>query len=299
MFVVTGASGNTGSVVADRLLAAGKKVYGISRSADHLRRFEQEGGTPLVAQLTDVEALAEAFREAEGVYLMIPPDTTARDVRAQQDAVTDAYAEALERSKVKNVVALSSIGADKSERTGPVVGLHRMEERLSRIAGLNILFLRAGYFMENLLAQMSVIQKLGKLMGPLRPELKLPMIATRDIGAAAAEALLKCDFEPGTRRELLGQRDLCMDEATEIIAAAIEQPELFYTQASDDDVHAAMLQMGMSSDFVRLILEMSAALNARYMRALEPRSEANTTLTSFETFVEQEFLPFFHGRLAA
>jgi uncharacterized protein YbjT (DUF2867 family) len=257
------------------------------------------GGTVFVAQLTDAEALTEAFRGAEGVYLMVPPDTTSSDIRGYQQAVTDAYAEALEKSHAKCAVALSSFGADKAEGTGPVVGVHRMEERLSGISGLDVLFLRPGYFMENLLQQVGVIQHLGMVVGPLRPNLKLPMIAARDIGSYAAEALLRQDFRSGERRELLGQRDLDMSEAASIIGMAINQSELSYTQGHDDQIRAVMLQMGMSSDFVRLILEMAAALNSGHMRALEERTAANTTPTSFETFVEEEFLQCFHSRMAA
>ena len=58
-------------------------------------------------------------------------------------------------------VILSSVGADKPEKTGPIVGLHNFEQKIGRIASLNALYLRAGYFLENLLAQVQVIQKFG------------------------------------------------------------------------------------------------------------------------------------------
>src|ERR1035437_7803612 len=153
MYLVTGTTGNTGSVVANRLLAAGKRVRGIGRSIDRLQQLSQQGGAPFVTDLTDTEKLTAAFSGAEAVYVMIPPDPSASDYRAHQYAVIDSISAALERSEVTHVVTLSSIGADKTDGTGPVVGLHRMEERLNRIAGLAVLHLRAGYFMENTLAQ--------------------------------------------------------------------------------------------------------------------------------------------------
>jgi uncharacterized protein YbjT (DUF2867 family) len=299
MFVVTGATGNTGSVVADRLLAAGKKVRGIGRSVQRLQPLAKKGGEPFVADLTDREALSEAFAGAEGVYVMIPPNPAGPDFRAHQNAVVEAVGAALERSKVKHVVTLSSVGADKAEKTGPVVGLNRMEQRLDGIAGLNVLHLRAGYFMENTLMQAGMIQDLGMAAGPLLPELKLPMIATRDIGAAVADALLKFDFNSHQTRELLGSRDITMSEAAAIIGKMIGKPELKYMKAPDDQVHAAMLQMGMPRDLVGLILEMAVALNTGHMKALEPRNARNTTPTSFETFVEEEFVPQYYGRKAA
>ena len=80
MFVVTGATGNTGSAVANHLLAEGKKVRGIGRSAERLQRLAQKGAEPFVADVTDSQALTRAFQGAEAVYVMIPPDYSAADV---------------------------------------------------------------------------------------------------------------------------------------------------------------------------------------------------------------------------
>jgi uncharacterized protein YbjT (DUF2867 family) len=299
MYVVTGTTGNTGSVVASHLLASGKKVRGIGRSAERLQRLVQNGVEPFVADLTDREALTKAFHGADAVYVVIPINLSAPDLRAQQHAVSESIAAALERSGVKHAVALSSVGADKAEKTGPVVGLHRMEERLNRIAGLNVLHLRAGYFMENTLMQVGMIHKLGMAVGALLPYLRLPMIATRDIGAAAAQALLNLDFKSHQTRELLGANDITMNEVVGIIGKAIGKPDLKYAQAPDDQVRSAMLQMGMSEDFAAQILELSGALNSGHLKALEPRSSRNTTPTSYGTFVQEEFLPQYRGKAAA
>jgi uncharacterized protein YbjT (DUF2867 family) len=299
MYVVTGATGNTGSVVAKRLLAARKTVRAIGRHADRLQSLASEGAEPFVADVTDPGAVAKAFAGAEAVYAMIPPNATTPDYRSYQDQVTGCIAGALEQAGVRHAVTLSSFGVDKPDKTGPVVGLHNMEQRLNRIAGLNVLHLRAGYFMENMLAQVGTIQAIGKTAGPLRPDLKLPLIATHDIGVAAAEALLKLNFKNQQTRELLGQRDLDMTEATGIIGKAINKPDLQYVQLPDEQVRPVLLQLGMSPSFADSILEMSAALNSGYMRALEKRSPENTTPTSFETFVTSVFLPVYQAKSRA
>jgi uncharacterized protein YbjT (DUF2867 family) len=213
--------------------------------------------------------------------------------------VSDAIAASVENAGVKNVVSLSSIGADKSSGTGPVVGLYNLEQKLNQIDGANVLHLRAGYFMENTLPQVAVIRMMGSMAGPIRPDLRLPMIATRDIGDAAADALVRQEFRGKQTRELLGQRDINYVEVASIIGKAIGKPSLGYVQAPDDQLRAAMVQMGMSANFVGLILEMAGALNSGYMKALEPRTSANTTPTSFETFVEEEFAPAYREQAAA
>jgi uncharacterized protein YbjT (DUF2867 family) len=299
MYVVTGATGNTGHVVASHLLDQKKPVRVIGRSKERLQPLVDRGAEAFVADMNDQAALTKAFSGAEGVYAMIPPSMTSQDYRGDQRRASETIAAALERAGVKHAVVLSSVGADKQAGTGPVVGLHELEEILNRIAGLNVVHLRAGYFMENTLGQAAAIHAMGKSAGPLRGDLKLPMIAARDIGSAAAELLAALDFSGKQTRELLGQRDLSMDEATAIIGKAIEKSDLKYVQLPGEQMQPIFIQMGMSPNVASLILEMAEALNSGHMRALEQRKAQNTTPTSFEIFVKEEFVPLYRAQTKA
>jgi uncharacterized protein YbjT (DUF2867 family) len=299
MLVITGATGNTGSAAAERLIASGARVRVIGRDAKRLERFSRKGAEAVVADATDAAALEKAFSGARAVYAMIPPSPAAPDVRAYQERVSDAMASAIRKSGIAHAVALSSTGADKAHGTGPVVGLCSLEKKLESIDGLNVLSLRAGYFMENMLVQARIIQSLGFMAGPIRPDLPLPMIATRDIGAAAAESLGRLDFSGKQTRELLGFQHVTYTEAAKIIGAAIGKPDLAYRQVPASMLKPAMIQMGMSSNMVDLILEMTDALNRGYMKPLEQRSDRNTTATKFETFVNEVFGPAYHASAAS
>jgi uncharacterized protein YbjT (DUF2867 family) len=299
MHVILGASGNTGYVAARKLLSQGQKVRAVGRNAAHLQPLAAEGVEIFIADVTDAGGLTRALQRAESAYVMIPPNPSSNDFRAFQETVSDAIAAAVKNSRVANVVTLSSIGADKSAGTGPVVGLRNLEEKLNSVEGLNVLHLRAGYFMENTLAQVGAIRMMGSTVGPVRPDLKLPMIATRDIGDAAADALLRLEFRGKQTLELQGQRDLDYTEAATIIGKAIGNPGLGYIHAPEDQIRAALVQMGMSDNLAGLILEMADALNRGHMRALEPRSSSNTTPTSFETFVAEAFVPAYKQAAAA
>lgn len=299
MYVVLGASGNTGHIVAKHLLAKGEKVRVVGRSAERLEALAAEGGEIFVGDVTDGPGLARALKGADSAYVMIPPEPSTNDYRAFQDRVSDAIAAGVQNSGVKNVVSLSSIGADKPSGTGPVVGLYNLEQKLNQIDGVNVLHLRPGYFMENTLPQVAVVRMMGVVAGPVRADLKLSVIATRDIGAAAADALSGGNLRGKQTRELLGERDLNYTEIASIIGKAIGKPSLGYVQAPDAQLRGAMVQMGMSANLVGLILEMAGALNSGHMKALEPRSATNTTPTSFETFVEEEFAPAYREQAAA
>jgi uncharacterized protein YbjT (DUF2867 family) len=299
MYVVLGASGNTGHVVAKNLLARGQKVRVVGRNAARLQPLAAEGAEIFIGDVTDTRAMTKAFKGAESAYVMIPPNLTSNDYHSYQEHAGDAIATAIRHAGVKNVVALSSVGADKVSGTGPVIGLHNLEQKLNQIDTINILHLRAGYFMENTLPQVGAVRMTGSVAGPLRPDLKLPMIATRDIGAAAADALLKLDFRGQQTRELLGERDLDYTEVASIIGNGIGKPGLAYHQVPDEHMKPALMQMGMSENFAGTLLEMTRSLNNGHMRALEPRSAHNTTSTSYETFVADEFVPAYKQQVAA
>jgi len=299
MYVITGATGNTGSAVANELLAKGQQVRVIGRNESRLRPLAAKGAEPFVADLADQAGLRRAFSGAKAVYAMIPPDMSQQDFLAYQDRISEAIAGALEQAAVKYAVSLSSIGADKPDGTGPVMGLRRLEQRLNRISGLNVLHLRPGYFMENTLGQVWPIKTLGISAGPLDSDLEIPMIATDDIGMAAAGFLLKLEFAGQRTRELLGQRDLTMTEAAGIIGRAVGLSKLEYHRVSAEHARQSLMQMGMSLNVANLLLEMADAMNSGYMRGLEQRSARNTTPTSYEAFVAKEFVPRYQARPAA
>lgn len=295
MYVITGASGNTGKLIAHSLLQNGKKVRVIGRSLERLQSLTEKGAEPFIADVTNRIALAKAFEGAKAVYLMLPPNIGSADYRAEQTKTVAALAHAVNAANVPYAVTLSSVGADKATGTGPVVGLYELEQTLDRIPGLNVLHLRAGYFMENVLAQVHVVSAMNSTAGTLHPDLPIAMIAVRDIGPAAAAALLRLDFEGHQARELLGQRDITMNQATAILGQALGRPDLAYTPVAGEQFKTALTHLGASLNVADLIEEMCNAMNSGHMRPLELRSPANTTPTSFETFVAEEFMPAWHA----
>jgi uncharacterized protein YbjT (DUF2867 family) len=292
MYVILGASGNTGSIIGDSLLSKGKKVRVIGRDAGRLQRLVRQGAEAFTADVSDAAALAKAFSGARAAYLMLPPIITREDQERQSDAI----AKAVKESGLRYAVHLSSYGAHVPEGTGPVAGLHSSEQKLNAISGLTVLHLRAAYFMENNLAAIDTIHGMGLFGHVLLPDLKLPMIATGDVGDYAARRLLALDFSGKQTRELLGERDLSMAEATAVIARGIRKPDLRYQQFPYDQMQQALTQTGFSSKKAAVYIEMFKAINEGVLAPLEPRSPENSTPTSFEKFVQDVFATAYQGK---
>ena len=298
MIVIVGATGHTGRPAAEALLASGEKVRVIGRDAKRLEVFTKKGADAFVGNVEDVASMTKAFEGATAVYLVLPEDISQQDLRAHQELVSDCYAAAVANARVPYVVNLSSIGAQHAEKTGPIVGLHNQEEKLNRIAGLNVLHLRAAYFMENLLMSIPPLRSMGMLPGGLTSDMPMPWIATKDIGEYAATRLAARDFSGSSTQELHGQRDISMKEAASIVGKSIGKPNLGYMQVPFMMLEPALVQMGLPKKTATLLIEMWKGANAGLIVPQEQRSAENTTPTTIESFVTEVFAPAYLGKTA-
>jgi len=298
MIVVLGATGHTGSVVAKKLLETGEKVRVVGRDAYKLAQLTRLGAESATADATDARAMVRAFAGVEAGYVLLPPRAKDPELLASGDAMSTAIADAIQASGLSHVVLLSSIGAQHERKTGPIQALHTFEEKLKQVTKLNALFLRPGPFMENFLMLIPLVQSMGFLAGGIDGDLKLPMIATRDIGQAAADALSKLDFSGFSTRELQGERDLSYKTAAAAIGAAIGKAKLSYKKFPAFLLEQGIKQMGIPGKTAGLLSEMNEAANEGRLRPLEPRSQRNTTATSIEVWAKEVFAPAYNAKAA-
>jgi uncharacterized protein YbjT (DUF2867 family) len=290
---VVGSTGQVGGEVARLLLARGVGVRALGRNPEKLKSLAALGAEPHAPDCHDASALAQVFRHADGVFVMIPPGYDHPDPRTHQRETADAIAAALQVARTRHAVTLSSLGVEQPEGTGPILGLRAMEERLNRVPGLNLVHLRTGFFFENFLAGIGQIRAAGVHGGLIAPEVKIAMVASRDIGALAADLLAAPTFTGQRVREVHGQRRYTMPEATRILGAAIGQPDLAYVQLSEPDTLKGLLMAGLSRAMADLYVELFTALNRGLVRPLEPRPPSTVAPTSLEQFAGEVFAPAF------
>jgi uncharacterized protein YbjT (DUF2867 family) len=295
MYTILGATGNIGSVITKKLLEKGEAVRVVGRNAARLQQYVHRGAEAFVADIKDAETLTKALTGARAAFLMMPPGMTSPDYPAEQEIESDAISAAARNAGLQYAVNLSGISAQAPAGTGPILGLHDFERKLNTVERLNVLHLRPAYFMENHLSAIQMIQMMGIFGGALKPDLSIPMIATRDVGSYAAERLLKLDFSGKQTQELLGERDLNMTEVAAVISRGIGKPDLLYAQFTYAQVEQTLVQMGLSTKTAAYLIEMFQGFNNGIVAGLEPRTAANTTPTSIETFVKEVFAPAYQG----
>lgn len=286
MYIITGATGNTGGRIAEKLLAAGKKVRAIGRSADKLKSLAEKGAEIAVGNLSDSLFLEKAFEGGTALYAMIPPNMTAPNFRKYQNAVSDSYLNAIMKTGIKSIVVLSSIGAHLTQEAGVVQGLYDFEQKLNKFNNANCVYLRAGYFMENLFNSIGLIKSMGINGSPLEPNSLMPYTATKDIADKAVEFLLDLNFNGKVIQYVLGSRDLTPLEQTKIIGEAIGKPDLAYVQFSYEDSEKAMVGAGMSVDVAKSMVQLMQSINEKLIYVPNLRNAENTTPTSLEEFAK-------------
>jgi uncharacterized protein YbjT (DUF2867 family) len=285
MYVIAGATGNTGKPIAEALLKAGQKVRIIGRDAQKAQSLIDQGAEFIQGSSTDRKTLAQAFHGAKAAYVLIPPNMTAQDFAAYQAEATENIAQAIQESGIQNVVTLSSVGAHLTSGAGVVQGLHHMENRLNQIPGVNILHLRPTYFLENTLGQAGAIKMLGAMGSPVRGDLKIPMIATQDIAQYATKRLQALDFQGKNVQHLFGAEDVSYDELAKIYGAKIGKPELIHMQVPYDAFKGIMVsEWGASESMADKMIEFTQAVNAGRITEIVQRDSESTTPTTVADF---------------
>ncbi len=295
LVTITGATGNIGKALAERLLESGVKVRAVGRSAEKLAQLTAEGAEARVGDMDDTAFLTEAFRGADAVFAMIPADNNAPDFLGRELGIAANLVEALKAAGVSRVVALSSSGASLPSGTGPIAGLHKFEEMLKSLPRLSVVALRPTSFMENFLGSIHLIKSAGINGSSARADFPLAMIATRDIAEVAAEYLTAPAFEGYVVRDLLGPRDYTHREATAILGAVIGKPDLAYVEFSDEDFRQGLLGAGFSESAADAYVEMYTAINDGRIQRTVSRDASNTTPTSLEEFAREVFAPAYQS----
>lgn len=288
--VITGATGHIGSQLVHALLAQGHRVTAVARPSERLDALGQAGATVAAGNLLDTAFLTQVLHGADAAFLMIPPNGKAADVLADMQQGGEALAQAVQAAGLRQAVSLSSARVDQPVGNGPL--FVAQEARLNAIAGLAVAHLRPAFFMDNLLSNIGMIQRLGGVASTMRPDVSLPMVATRDIAAQAAE-LLGGALTGTSVHYLLGPRDYSMQEVTVAFGQVIGQPDLPYHQLGYDQARQGMLKAGMSPSMADLMEEMIRTQNEGRVVERDRRTAASATPTTIEQFAQTVFAPAF------
>jgi uncharacterized protein YbjT (DUF2867 family) len=259
MYVVAGATGHTGSVAAETLLAAGKEVTVIVRSPEKGEWWRAKGANVAVASLDDTPKMTTILSSAEGAYLLTPPNFEVTNYVENRRRLIEATAKAVGDSGIPHVVFMSSAGGQLPSDTGLIV-INHMGEEAMKAAAENLTILRPGSFAENWEPVLGAAKSHGILATFHSPEHKLTMISTDDVGRFAAEALL--DGPRGQRiLNLAGPQEYSPADLAQILSSVLGR-EVRVVNPPMSAAVGTFMKAGFSSDAAKLFEEMYVAANS-------------------------------------
>jgi NAD(P)H dehydrogenase (quinone) len=285
MYTVIGITGKTGGTAAKALLAQGHKVRGVVRNVAKAVEWPERGAEIVAAELSDRDQMARAFEGSEGVYIMLPTYLEAEDMFSDNTRDLASLKHAVIAAGVRKVVFLSSIGAERETGTGAIFKLHELEETFSSLP-ISTAAIRAGWFMENFHGLIPSARETGVLWSFLDPlNLRVPMIATKDIGTLAAD-LLQQTWLGHRVIELAAEPALCsLDVASafskvfgkEIKASVVPREQWIPTYQS----------WGLTPRSSEAMAEMIEGFNSHWIAFGNPNAERVIAATTLEQVLQE------------
>ncbi|MGJ5630989.1 NmrA family NAD(P)-binding protein [Nostoc sp. CALU 1950] len=263
MYVVFGATGQTGSAVADALLEKNQSVRVVLRSDKTAAAWRAKGADVVFADISDSETMTNAMRNADAVYAMNPPAYNVADMFAVARGIGERYVAAIKNSGVQKVVLLSSIGSQHASGTGNILTTHILETIFGKLK-IPVAFLRASAFMENWSSVAKIAAEQGILSSFYTPlEHKIPMVCAADIGRTVAQAMTE-DWTGQRIIELHGAADYSPNDVAAAFAAALGR-DVRAVAVPESDWQATISRFGFSPEAVNSYSEMMRGFNSGHI----------------------------------
>lgn len=281
MFVISGVTGNTGSIVAQTLIDQGQPVRVIVRSDAKGEPWKAKGAEVAVAEIIDTDAMTQALQGASGAYFLLPPDLTNDDFLGDSLKRADSIVAAAKAARLPHSVILSSVGAQHTDRVGPISTIGHME-RLFVAANIPLTAVRPAYFLENIKDLMPVVLKEGVYPSMIQPlDFKIDMVATTDIGVTVADALLN----PPTIQHRVIELKGAEQYSAEDIAAALSKSlgrQITPVPVPQEAWVDTFKQGGLSLQSAETMAEMHENINNGRIEFLDPNArKASVDLARF------------------
>ncbi|MFY9697982.1 MAG: NAD(P)H-binding protein [Rhodoplanes sp.] len=290
MIVVTTPTGAIGRQVLDNILDSGERIRVIARDPSRLPSHARERIEVIRGSHGDIDAANQAFKGADAVFWLVPPNPRAESIEAAYVGFTRPACEAIRSQSVRRVVGVSALGRGTTvaRKAGLVTASLAMDDVIAG-TGVNFRALTMPSFMDNILRQVEPIKNLGMFFSPISGDRKFPTCATRDIAAVAARLLLDSSWSGQDNVAVLGPEDMSYNDMAQIMSDVLGKSVRFQ-QIPFEAFKAGLLENGMSEAFAQAYVDMMVAKNEG-LDNTEPRTPQSTTPTSFRQWCEDVLKP--------
>ena len=259
---ITGSLGHISKPLTKELVQKGHDLTVISHNPERQKDIEALGAKAAIGSIEDGSFLKAAFTGADVVYTMLPPPHFSNrdiDMMEHVTGIINNYANAIQKSGVKRVVHLSSIGAHMAENSGLIILHHTAEGILDKMQGVDITFIRPVGFYYNLLSFIPAIKSMGMMASNYGADDMIPWVSPIDIAAAIADELRNETEHRKVR--YVASEELTCNEVASILGQAIGKPDLKWNLISDEQLLSGMEAAGAPPAIAKGLVEMQASMH--------------------------------------
>ncbi|SHG92316.1 SDR family oxidoreductase [Chryseobacterium vrystaatense] len=262
--VLTGSIGNIGKPLTEELVHKGHTVTVISSNTERISAIESLGAKAAIGSMFDVDFLTETFKGADIVYLMETMEAAGDlfdksvDFIGSISKIGDNYKKAVEKSGVKKIVHLSSIGAHTDKNTGIIVFHYHVEKILQQLPDdVAIKFIRPVGIYFNMFSFINTIKNKGAIVSNWGGDQKEPWVSPLDIAEGIAEEIEK-PFE-GRSVRYVASDEVSPNEIAKAIGEAIGKPDLEWKIIPDEELLNNWLSIGFNGQVAKGFVETQAS----------------------------------------
>lgn len=294
MVVITDVTSRVGSLLASELLRTGEKVLGIDEERSRMARLISDGMESATGDISDPVFLSSTFADAGTMFLILPLRADRENYRRYFVDVGDSVIKAVRDSKLRNVIFISSMGADEKEEAGLLSGYGDVEEILDTLELENITVVRPGYYMDHLLPKISMIREKDLVGDVINGDTPLYFTDLKDVAVNLASMYRSNSYFGRSKVEMYSDR-MTLRKAVRIIGESIDIPELPFVQMSDQDYRNHLIDQGASASFANMYVEMGHAISRGVMEPSLIDTQVPNLPTRLSDFVQNVFVPAYRS----
>jgi len=284
MNIILGASGQVGSTITDFLTEKKVPVKAVVRDAEKAKKLKEKGAEVAIVDYFDLNALKEAVKGGKLIFVITPETGQSNDVLGDTKRILENYRKAIEHSKIKAIVGLSSGGAhyEKYERdTGNLLMSNMLEHEFVSLP-INQLFIRPSYFYSNWLMSVDFVKENGILPSFYPADLKIEMNSPIDVAEFIANIISK-GVDKSDLIELAGPEQYSANQVASEMAKALGR-EVRTQEIPRDKWEETMKSVGFTDDATKNFIKMTELVaegNAKLERKGKNPISLKTTLSDY------------------
>jgi uncharacterized protein YbjT (DUF2867 family) len=288
MITIATPTGQIGRQILERVLGGPEPIRVIARDPSRLSPQVREHVEIVQGSADDAGVVDEALAGTDSVFWLVPPNPRAESLQDHVLGFVRPLCQAIGDHGVKRVIGVSSLGRGTAKNAGQISAIFAMDD-LIESTGVSYRSLCPPGFMENILRQTASIESQGVFSLPISADRKVPVCATRDIAAVAADLLLDDSWHGQESVPIRGPEDLSYDDMARIMSEVLRRP-IRYQQVPGEAYKATMIRHGVTEAWAQGVVDMAAAVDQGIYTA-EPRTPRSTTPTTFRHWCEEVLKP--------